>query len=343
MIYFRRKVLVIGVFLIIFALPGIGLSDESVLQRPAAKAFIQNMIDQHAFDEQALKKLFSQARLLPDVIARITRPAEGLPWHRYRQIFIKENRITQGYEFWQQQHEVLDKAAAKYGVPAEIIVAIIGVETLYGQRKGRFKILSSLSTLAFDYPKRSRFFTKELEHFLLLTREEKLDPLMLQGSYAGAMGFPQFIASSYRHYAIDFDQDGQRDLLNNVVDAIGSVANYLHKHGWVRDQPVTRQVSVTGGDFAKLIDKGLKPHSKLADFANFGVSVDETLAPESKASLIQLEASEGHQYWLGLNNFYVITRYNHSALYAMAVYQLAEKIRRIEQKNDWRQVSSVTF
>lgn len=335
-IYLRLKWLVTGVFLVILTLPGMALSDESVLQRPAANVFIQKMVEQHAFDEQALKKLFSQAKLLPDVIARMTRPAEGLPWHRYRQIFIKESRITQGYKFWQQQAEVLHKAEAKYGVPAEVIVAIIGVETLYGQRKGSFKILSSLSTLAFDYPKRSPFFTKELEHFLLLTREEKLDPLTLQGSYAGAMGFPQFIASSYRHYAIDFDQDGQRDLLNNVADAIGSVANYLHKHGWSRDQPVTRQVSVTGGDFATLIDKGLKPHSKLADFANFGVSVDETLAPESKASLIQLEASEGHQYWLGLNNFYVITRYNHSALYAMAVYQLAEEIRQIEQENGLR-------
>jgi len=341
MIRLRLKLFVIGVLLVIFTLPGMGLSDESVLQRKAANTFIQKMVDQHAFDEQALKKLFSQAKLLPEVIARMTQPAEALPWHRYRQIFIKENRITQGYEFWQQQADVLGKAEAKYGVPAEIIVAIIGVETLYGQHKGNFKILSSLSTLAFDYPRRSPFFTKELEHFLLLSREEKLDPLTLQGSYAGAMGFPQFIASSYRHYAIDFDQDGQRDLLNNVADAIGSVANYLHKHGWSRDKPVTHQVSVTGEGFQTLIDKGLKPHSKLADFANFGVSVDDTFAPESKASLIQLEASEGQQYWLGLNNFYVITRYNHSALYAMAVYQLAEKIRQIEQQNDLRLSSTL--
>ena len=215
------------------------------------------------------------------------------------------------------------------GVPAEIIVAIIGVETSYGGNTGSYRVIDALSTLAFDYPKRSTFFTKELKHFLILTREQGLDPLKLKGSYAGAMGYGQFMPSSYRSYAIDFDGDDLIDIWNNPVDAIGSVANYFKRHGWRLNAPVVfaaRANDDVAQDWFVRSRSDLIPEHTVGDFAAAGIHVEQTLAPDEKATAMKFALEEGYEYWLGVHNFYVITRYNHSAMYAMSVHQLSQQI-----------------
>ena len=219
------------------------MSDESgygsYLQRKEVQTFINDMVKQHGFTEKELQQWFKAIRPRADIIESISNPAEAKPWHVYRKIFIKEKRIVGGVAFWKEHRSLLQQAEQQTGVPARIIVAILGVETLYNTYKGRHDVLESLATLSFDYPKRSKFFRSELEQFLLLAREEKVDPLSLKGSYAGAMGGPQFISSSYRRYAVDFDKDGKRDIWNNPADMIGSVANYFKVHGWEAGQPIT--------------------------------------------------------------------------------------------------------
>ena len=230
--------------------------------------------------------------------------------------------------FWNRHAQLLERAEREFGVPPEIIVAILGVETRYGRYTGKHRVIDALSTLAFEYPPRSRFFTSELEQYLLMTREEQIDPLSLKGSYAGAMGIPQFISSSYRNYAIDFDGDGHRNLWNSPADAIGSVANYFKRHGWKPGEPVTFQTLVSGNGYEALVAKGIKPKVPLDEFSAFGVKVPEGLDLSQAAALIELETEGIPEFWIGLHNFYVITRYNHSPLYAMAVYQLSEEIRK---------------
>jgi len=290
------------------------------------------MVKKHQFDKQELTTLFSSVKKLPKVIKSINRPAEALPWHRYRKIFIKNKRIEQGVEFWKKNLATLNRAEKTYGVPAEIIVAIIGVESRYGKHKGAYRIVDSLSTLGIDYPRRSKFFLKELENLLLLSKEEGFDPLTLMGSYAGAMGKPQFIASSYRHYAVDFDGDGVRDLLNNTDDAIGSVANYFRKHGWKPNKPITFPANITGKKYIQVLDKGIKPKTSITKAQEYGIKYNEKIEPHNKFALIELIQKENTEYWVALNNFYVITRYNHSELYAMAVFQLAESIKKSKVK-----------
>jgi membrane-bound lytic murein transglycosylase B len=214
-----------------------------------------------------------------------------------------------------------------YGVAPQIIVAIIGVETRYGGNTGKYAVLDALSTLAFDYPPRAKFFRGELEQYLLLAREEHIDLLNTKGSYAGAMGYGQFIPSSYQRYAVDFDQDGKRDLWDSPMDIIGSVANYLHVNGWTPGAKVADRASVTGNRFKGVIEKGLKPEMTVKQLKSEGITPVKPLPADTLAALISLDQKSGPEYWLGLNNFYVITRYNHSPLYAMAVYQLSEEIR----------------
>ncbi len=298
---------------------------DGFLDMPEARAFIDEMAERHAFRRDELAKLFSSAKPRESVLKAISRPAEAKPWYQYRPIFVTLERIEAGGQFWDAHREALERAERKYGVPPEVIVAIIGVETRYGRHTGRYPVLDAVATLAFQYPKRAPFFRSELEQFLLLAREEGLDPAAVKGSYAGAMGWPQFIASSYRNYAVDFDGDGVRDLLTNPVDAIGSVANYLSVHGWQRGREVARQVGVDGAAGAELARRGLKPHTTLADMRRRGVSVPGDLTDEQLAALIRLESRHGDEFWLGLQNFYAITRYNRSALYAMAVYQLSQE------------------
>ena len=236
-----------------------------------------------------------------------------------------EQRINQGVQFWRDNRDTLERAQATYGIPPEMITAIIGVETFYGKYKGKYPVFDTLVTIAFDYPKRTAFFKKELEQYLLLIREEKLDAQALKGSYAGAMGKPQFISSSYRHYAVDFDGDGRRDLLNNTTDAIGSVANYFSEHGWKKGATVTVRASYRSDQpFPKY---EMKPEHKVSALSKDGIFPSQPVLASALATPIQLEQQDHHEYWLGLHNFYVITRYNHSNLYAMAAYQLSQRIK----------------
>ncbi|MFK5914545.1 MAG: lytic murein transglycosylase B [Woeseiaceae bacterium] len=291
------------------------------------KAFVKEMVKKHKFNKQYLDKLFSRAKVYDSILEAIARPAEGKPWYQYRPIFVTAKRTKGGIDFWKKNENALKRAEKKYGVPQEIIVAIIGVETRYGKHAGTYPVFDSLATLAFKYPPRASFFKSELEHFLLMTREEHFNARDLLGSYAGAMGMPQFISSSFRHYAIDFDGDGKRDLWNNPTDAIGSVANYFRKHHWKPGQPITHKVNVHGKNVKKLKTKTLKPtHTQLELMIN-GVVLPRNIDKKLKGKLLTYKKSNGLEHWIGWNNFYVITRYNHSALYSMAVYQLSQKIK----------------
>jgi membrane-bound lytic murein transglycosylase B len=290
--------------------------------------FVSELVSRHGFEREQLEQILGGVRVRPEILEAIARPAESLDWYQYQPIFLTETRIAKGEAFWRAHADTLDQAARTYGVSPEIIVAIIGVETLYGTRKGKHLVLDSLATLAFRYPKRSKFFRSELEEFLLLAQQEHLDTPNVKGSYAGAMGIPQFISSSYRRYAVDFDGDGVRDLLGNEADAIGSVANYLKKHGWQRDGAIALPASVSGEKYKALVKKGMKPHTRVSDMRNFDVVVLYANDNESPGALIELANKEDTEHWVGLQNFYAITRYNHSSLYAMAVFQLAREIRK---------------
>ena len=273
------------------------------------------------------RALLADARVLDSVLEAIQRPAERKPWHEYRDIFITRKRIARGADFWRDHAGSLARASERFGVPPEIIVAIIGVESFYGSHRGRLRVLDSLATLGFRYPKRSSFFLSELEEFVLLTSEERLDPRSVKGSYAGAMGIPQFISSSYRHYAIDFDGDGVRDLIGSPQDAIGSIGNYLAMHGWRAGGTVAVPAEVEGEEYRTVVEQGIKPHSSLASIRAAGVGFSVEADREELGALLEFETKNGREYWVGLTNFYVITRYNHSRLYALAVFQLAQRIR----------------
>ncbi len=297
---------------------------------PGAQVVIDELVQEEGFDREDLMQVFAQAERQESILKAISRPAEKTkPWYEYREIFLNEKREKQGLEFFAEHRETLARAERELGVPAEIIVAIIGVETYYGRVAGSYRVIDALSTLAFDYPKRSEFFTKELKSYLILTREQGFDPLDLKGSYAGAMGYGQFMPSSYREYAIDFDGDGVADIWNNPVDAIGSVANYFKRHGWRSGEPVVVAADAAGGVPDELFVQGrsdLKPGRTVAEFAAAGIVARQEVDPEALATAMKFELQDGYEYWLGLHNFYVITRYNHSAMYAMCVYQLSQRL-----------------
>ena len=301
---------------------------ESYLSRAEVDAYIEELIQQHNFSRPELEEVLAAAERRQDIIDLMRRPAERrLNWHEYSKIFLDEQRIAGGVEFWQQNQATLERAQKEYGVAPEVIVAIIGVETRYGRVTGRHRVVDALMTLAFDYPPRASFFRKELTQFLLLAREEGKNPISLTGSYAGAMGFGQFIPSSYRSYAVDFDQDGVRDIWQNRNDAIGSVANYFSRHGWRGAEQVTLPVQLKAETEQLLLiaNQSLKPTHSIAEMAEMGVIVDG-LDPDARVLLLRLLGGEKPEYWLGFDDFYVITRYNRSRLYAMAVYQLGQEI-----------------
>lgn len=302
-------------------------AERTLADRPDVREFIDYMTTKHEFSKSGLNDLFNQVVIKQDIIDAISRPAESKPWYQYRPIFVTKRRVNGGVSFMNEYGDALSRARNEYGVPPEIITAIIGVETFYGNHKGGYRVMDALSTLAFDYPKRGNFFRSELEQYLLMAREDNFDPLSLKGSYAGAMGKPQFISSSYRRYAVDFDGDGQRDLLNNTEDAIGSVANYLKRHGWKDGQSITSKARIDDNSRLDGLDESIKPSYSLRHLKKKGIHISDRLPEDQKAALISLENRNGMEYWLGYHNFYVITRYNHSALYAMAVYQLSEEIR----------------
>jgi len=290
-------------------------------------SFVQRLAAKTSYTEQELVDLFGQVEKQEHLFAKLDRPAEKeLDWYQYRGIFIKDKRIDLGVKFWREHRELLAEVSAETGVPEEIIVAIIGVETFYGIYRGKDPVFDSLVTLAFDYPRRAKFFTVELEQFLLLAREQGFDARALRGSYAGAMGMPQFISSSYRNYAIDFDQDGQTNLFDSIPDIAGSVANYFVKHGWQRDGRVARPLDTLKGNSAESLEPTLKPSYKWAELKRKGLVSQFAIEEETPVALVRLQQKDHPEYWAGFQNFYVITRYNHSELYAMAVYQLAKLI-----------------
>ncbi len=289
------------------------------------------MVTTHQFDESDLNELFQAVEIKEDILKKISSPAENLPWYKYRKIFITEARINNGVKFWQENESALTAVEQLTGIPAEIIIAIIGVETSYGQKTGNYRVIDALSTLAFAYPPRSKFFLSELENFLLLCREEHINPLEPVGSYAGAMGMPQFMPSSFRAYAADFDNDSHRDIWHNKGDVIASVANYFVKHQWQAGQAIAIPVEATGENYKTALTKGLKPDLRLSELESLNLKISRSLPLNTKVKLLAFEQEPvgqkpGEELWAGLDNFYVITRYNHSPLYAMAVYQLSQSI-----------------
>lgn len=305
--------------------------DAAAMEGPRIDAFAQAVAKKHKLDLHSVRDLLANGRRDNRVIEAYKRPAESKPWHAYRKIFLTKKRIKQGLAFWAKHEALLARAEKKYGVPASIIVAIIGVETFYGVYTGKIRVIDALMTLAFHDPKREKFFRRELEEFLLLSTEGSINPLQIQGSYAGAMGIPQFISSSYRAYSVDFDNDGVRDLSGSVADAIGSVGAYLSRHGWRRGGVITGRATITNASAKAIVKKGYKPHMKLSQLQSQGVRGLDGVAADAKASLVALDGQDGKEYWIALRNFYAITRYNHSPLYAMAVTQLSREIEAAKQ------------
>jgi len=316
------------------ALGPLNVPASSYTDQPQVQTFIDMMVDKHGFEQEELVVVFNEAQRREDILELMRKPAEKrLQWHEYRKIFLTPARIDGGVAFWKENADILRKAEAAFGVAPQIIVAIIGVETRYGSNTGRHRVLDALSTLAFDYPPRSEFFTGELEQYLILAREEDIEVVTTTGSYAGAMGYGQFIPSSYRNYAVDFDEDGKRDLWNNKMDIIGSVANYFNRHGWKAGSPVAVRAKVEGDQYSALLELGYKPNTVLDALRHDGITPIEPMPDDLVAALLSLEQKDGPEYWLAFNNFYTITRYNHSPLYAMAVYQLSEEIRGAYQQS----------
>jgi membrane-bound lytic murein transglycosylase B len=302
----------------------------AVAQSPLAsdvEVFIAEMVQKHQFEAGALRKLFGQAQSRPAILRAISAPGTARPWHEFRRLNLDPARIKGGLAFWRQHAAALERANREYGVPEELIVATIGIETLYGRVTGTHRVLDALTTLAFQYPPRAELFRSQLEEYLLMLRETGLDPLKVRGSYAGAIGIPQFLPGSYRRYAVDFDGDGRRDLMGSPADAIGSVANYYKAHGWKPGAAVVVLARTDGSGTDALLEMGIKPQLKVVELKRFGVTPSAPVEEGAEAALIVVETESGPRYWLGLNNFYVITRYNRSVNYAMAVHELAQELR----------------
>lgn len=300
----------------------------NVEEHPALRLFIDEMASRYKFSHKELGEWFAQAELRDDIIEAVYRPRESTPWHEYRKLFVNDDRASKGLEFWKANAEAVFSASAEYGVPPEIIVAIIGVETRYGRQGGRYRVLDALLTLTLRYPERSEFFRNQMAEFLLLARELGVSPLSIKGSYAGAMGIPQFIPSSYRSYAVDFDGDHKRDL-NDVEDAIGSVANFLKQHGWKRDQPIVGEVNLEGSMYSWIENNGVEPRISVQHLSRYGILPAQRIDAHQLAALISFEGETGPIHRLGYNNFYVITRYNRSTNYSLAVVELSEQIRKL--------------
>ena len=288
--------------------------------------FIEYMSKKHNFDKPYLESIFLNAFHQEKVIRIMNRQPEGtMTWARYKGIMVTESRISAGKEFITTYKSDLKRAQKVYGVPAEIIASIIGIETRYGRITGNTRVIDALSTLAFDYPRRAKFFKIQLEEFLLLSKEEGLNPEEIKGSIAGAMGYGQFMPDSYRDYAVDFDKDGSRDILNNPVDAIGSVANFLSKKGkWKPNTPIAikaKSLSLNGP-----IKSSFKPNMTSIDLEKMGLETTENIPGNLKFVPISLDLDEGHEYWLGFDNYNSISRYNRSKLYVMAVFEFSNKL-----------------
>ncbi|MEO8134415.1 MAG: lytic murein transglycosylase B [Betaproteobacteria bacterium] len=314
------------------ARPGVAKSGSGYAQRPDVREFIAQIAQDEGFSQKTLMRLFSHVETQNSAIRAMTAPVSVPPkWFEYAPQFVNPERIAGGVAFWNANRVALVRAERMYGVPAEVIVAIIGVETYYGRVPGRYRVLDALATLAFDYPRRADYFRNELKQFLLLTREWNISPLGPRGSFAGAMGVPQFMPTSFRQYAVDFDADGRIDLWADMDDVVGSVGNFLARHGWEEGRLVLQPVAALSDESRALVgENGLSERRDYGDWVTSGVTLADPpeVNPLWAAVLVQLDGAEGPQYRLGFNNFYVLTRYNRSRLYATAVWELAQAIRK---------------
>jgi membrane-bound lytic murein transglycosylase B len=324
-----------GVFAaLLLALAPNALAAESYAARADVRQFVSEMSGKHGFVAAELEQVFSRVRRQTSVLRAMQAPAESpqRSWKSYRSMFLVPARIEGGMKFRAAHAAALARASATYGVPEEIIVAIIGVETVYGRNVGTFRVIEALATLAFDFPARAEYFRSELEQYLLHAREEGLDVFATRGSYAGAIGIPQFMPGSYRRYAVDFDGDGRRDLRGSATDAIGSVAHFLKQHGWLPGQPVAARAQVSGDAFKPLLEGGIKPGYRLSDLAAVGVVATESAPGDALCALIELPTpGQPAEYWVGFDNFYTLTRYNRSSFYAISVLELARALQDTSQ------------
>ncbi len=297
------------------------------VERDDVREFIDSMVAEHAYDRVALVAALTAATSQPKILDAISRPAEKTKtWQEYRAIFLTEQRVNAGAEFWRENETALKRISTETGVPCEILVGIIGVETYFGRITGSYRVIDALTTLAFDYPPRAAFFRKELEHFLLLVRDEGMNVTEATGSYAGAMGRPQFMPSSYRAYAVDSSTDGKRDIWTNWDDVIGSVANYFVAHGWKSNDQVVAAATLSKPWKGKPPKNMLTPEETVKSLSNKGVLFSTELPEDQKTQLIRLDGPDGDEYWVGFHNFFVITRYNRSVMYALAAHQLGQEI-----------------
>jgi membrane-bound lytic murein transglycosylase B len=297
------------------------------IDNPSVESFIDSMVSDHSYDRGKLETILEQAEVKDSILKAIARPAERtLEWHEYRDIFLTDERIHAGAEFWRDNTDELERISGETGVSVEMLVGIIGVETYFGRITGSYRVLDALSTLAFEYPPRSKFFRGELEQFLLLVREEGMDAADATGSYAGAMGRPQFMPSSYRAYAVDSTDDGKRDIWSNWSDVIGSIANYFVRHGWKSGLQVVAEASLSSQWQGEPPKNTLKPEETVTSLSHQGVLFATELPGAHPGQLLTLQGEDGEEYWVGFHNFFVITRYNRSVMYALAVHQLGQEI-----------------
>jgi membrane-bound lytic murein transglycosylase B len=307
-------------------LSSFSLAAENYSSHPRLDTFVEEMVSEHNYDEKFIRDTLAQAEKKQSILDAIARPAEKtLAWYEYRAIFLKDSRIKRGKQFLKDHKATFDIVEKKYGVPREIIAAIIGVETFYGRNMGSYRVIDALATLGFDYPKRSLFY-RELKNYFLMVRDNNLDPLSIKGSYAGAMGLGQFIPSSYISYAVDFDGDGYKDLWTNVDDAIASVAYYFKRYGWKNGEPLASSVTLHNSKAEQLANKTLSLSGDFKTWKEKGVNVPKDV-PSQKAALYKYKHEDRVEYWLGYKNFYVVTRYNRSRLYVRAVYELSEALK----------------
>lgn len=309
--------------LIVFLLLALAIQGVAAYDSPAVKGFVDKMVSKHHFRRDELVRLFKLAKYKQAVIDAISTPATTKPWLDYRAGFVNDARISAGLRFWRRNAAALRRAEKRYGVPQDIIVALLGVETFYGKQSGSFRAVDALSTLSFDYPPRADFFRGELEQYLLLAREQQFNLLAVKGSYAGALGWPQFMPSSYRKYAVDFNNNGKVDLLHEPDDAIGSVANYLKQFGWVGGEPIAVRV-LSGG---KPCPEHISGAYTLAGLAASGIVPEHATRSTAPVHLVTFSLKQGEECWLAFGNFDVIKTYNNSNYYAMAVLQLADALR----------------
>ncbi|VEG90642.1 lytic murein transglycosylase B [Legionella spiritensis] len=310
-------------------------ADQALTQRKDVQTFINYMVREHGFSKQQLNQVMNDVQIQPQIIESMDRPYEKKTWDVYKALFLTPERLQGGLKFWRDNKETLDKAEKQYGVPANIIVAIVGVETLYGKHQGKYRVIDALSTLAFNYPKRSKFFTRELEQFLLLCREHHVQPNQYMGSYAGAMGKAQFMPSSYRNFAADFSGKSKKDLMNDNNAVIASIANYISKHGWKYRQGIAQPAQITSKKIGKINTGNKYAAYSVNQLSTAGIRpVTAAINPPPKAGVIELTTQNGREYWLAYPNFYVITRYNSSPQYALVVYLLSQQLKKEWAAND---------